>query len=75
MQRSHGLPDERRPLSGWRDGAAGTQYMKVHLAVDAPPQDKSEQSLYLDSRGAVHRPVRVGAGESIIDRLDPDGLR
>jgi hypothetical protein len=75
MQRANGLPDERRPDAGWREGANGTAYMKVHFEADALPHDKSGQSLYLDHRGSVHRPVRVGDGEGIIDRLDPDGLR
>ena len=75
MQRSHGLPDERNPDTGWREGANGTRYMKVQLTEDACPHDKSGQSLYLDRRGGVHRPVRFGAGEVIVDRLDPDGLK
>jgi hypothetical protein len=75
MQRSHGLPDERSRDTGWRKGAGDTMYMQVHLDVETTPTDKSGQSIYIDSRGGVHRPVRVGAGEEIIDPLDHDRLR
>lgn len=75
MQVANGLPDERNPDTGWRDGAGGTRYLKVHFEADASPQDKSGQSLYLDRRGGVHRPVRVGADEGIVDPLDYDRLR
>jgi hypothetical protein len=75
MQRSHGLPDERRPDTGWREGANGTLYMKVHFEADALPHDKTGQSLYLNDRGDVQRPVRVGAGEGIIDPIDYDRVR
>jgi hypothetical protein len=75
MQRACGLPDERNPDDGWRNGAGGTRYMQVHLDVDAPKHDKTGQSLYLNDRGDVQRPVRVGAGEGIVDPLDYDRLR
>ena len=75
MQRAHGLPDKRFPDTGWRGGANGTLYMKVHFEADALPHDKSGQSLYLDRRGGVHRPVRVESGEAIIDPLDHGRLR
>jgi hypothetical protein len=74
MQRSHGLPDERFPDTGWRNGVDSV-YLRVHLDVEAPPHDKSGQSLFMDRRGGVYKPVRVGDGESIIDPLDSGRLR
>ena len=75
MQRSHGLPDERKPDSGWREGTNGTLYMIVQLTEDALPVDKSAQSLYLDGRGGVRRPVRFEEGEQIVDLVDPWALK
>jgi hypothetical protein len=75
MQRANGLPDERSRDSGWRKGAGDTMYMAVHLEVDPVPTDKSGQSLYVDNLGGVHRPVRVGPGEGIIDSLAAGRLK
>jgi hypothetical protein len=75
VQRANGLPDERFTDSGWREGANGTQYLRVHLEADAAPVDKSAHSLYLDRRGGVHQLSRVETGESIADLVDPNGLK
>jgi hypothetical protein len=75
VQRANGLPDERFPDTGWRKGAGDTEYLRVHLEVDPTPTDKSGQSIFLDRREGVHTPVRVGAGEGLIDPLDTSRLR
>ena len=75
VQRANGLPDERSRDTGWRKGAGGTEYLQVHLEIDPTPTDKSGQSIYVDTLGGVHRPVRVGHGEGLIDPLDYDRLR
>jgi hypothetical protein len=75
MQRANGLPDEKFPDTGWRKGAGGTEYMQVHLEVDTTPTNKAAQALFLNDRGGVTRPVRVGDGEGIIDQLDTGRLK
>jgi hypothetical protein len=74
-QRANGLPDDKFPDTGWRKGAGGTEYMQVHLEVDTTPTDKAAHSLFLNDRGGVTRPVRVGDGEGIIDPIDSGRLK
>jgi hypothetical protein len=74
MQRANGLPDERFPDTGWRKCKDG-MHMTVHFEADATPVDKSAQSLYLDRRGGVHQLSRVETGESLVDLIDPNGLK
>jgi hypothetical protein len=74
-QRANGLPDEKFPDTGWRKGHGDTVYMQVHLDVESTPTDKSSQALFLNDRGGVARPVRVGAGEGIIDPIDSGRLK
>jgi hypothetical protein len=75
VQRANGLPDERSRDTGWRKGAGDTMYLQVHLEVDPTPTDKSGQSIFVDNLGGVHRPVRVGHGEGLIDSLAAGRLR
>jgi hypothetical protein len=75
VQRANGLPDWKFPDTGWRKGAGDTEYMQVHLEVDSQPTDKSSQALFLNDRGGVTRPVRVGDGEGIIDPIDSGRLK